>query len=246
MEYKLKDLDVKWRRMVMKKLITRFLFGVAIFIVGTLGFASAQSPEVIAKAYDNTYHTAQMTAADKSLCSATAIGPQALLTATHCELPSNQLTLQGKGNNPDITVIIDKQIRDGSDHTILLISGYKFLSYALVDLEHKFDFGQDVFIIGNPHGFSNVFRRGYVAGSSSFSGFTEGIIPEVLLEIHTGEGDSGAAMFDANGTVIGLIDGNDIHGNSLDDPQRFVMSYALVFTLTPDQIKEAVAYSTVK
>jgi len=229
----------------MKKLITKFLFGVAIFIVGTLGFASAQSPEVIAKVYDATYNIAQMTVAGTHLCSATAIGSQALLTATHCELPSDQLMLQGKGSNPDITVTIDKQIRDGSDHTILLISGYKFPSFVPVDLEHKFDFGQDVFFIGNPRGFSELFRKGYVAGSATYTSALGENVPEILIDINVGHGDSGAAIFDSNGAVIGVVAGIEVHGTA-DEGSQYKMPYALALNFTDGQIKEAVAYGTTK
>jgi hypothetical protein len=234
----------------MKNLLRRLLLGAAVVFAGVCNTASSQSPVVIQQAYNETYHVVQVTVAENSYCSATAIGPFALLTATHCELGTDEIALQGKGGKPDVDLKIDGRIRDGYDHTILLISptylaGYKFTTFAAVDLLHKFDFGQDVFFIGNPRGFSELFRKGYVAGSATYTSALGENVPEILIDINVGHGDSGAAIFDSNGAVIGVVAGIEVHGTA-DEGSQYKMPYALALNFTDGQIKEAVAYGTTK
>ena len=232
----------------MKNLLRRLFLGAAILTASIV--ASAQSSAIIAQAHNESYYTAQTTVVESSYCSATAIGPFALLTATHCELGTDEITLHGKGGAPDVDLKIDGRIRDGYDHTILLISpiylaGYKFTAIANVDLEHKFDIGQDVFIIGNPRGFSELFRKGYVSGSDTYTSALVESVPEILVDINVGPGDSGAAIFNENGVVIGVISGIEVHG-TVDAGNQYKMPYALALNFTAGQIQEAVSYGVKK
>ena len=131
------------------------------------------------------------------------------VTAAHCELGTDEIVLQGKDDAPDVDLKIERAVRDGYDHTIMYVSpidlaGYVFPFFAPVDLVHKFVRGEDVFLIGNPHGFSNIFRKGYVAGYTLCDGLNQESIPEILIDVRVGEGDSGAGIFDGNGNLIGL------------------------------------------
>jgi hypothetical protein len=169
-----------------------------------------------------------------------------LLTATHCELGTDDIILQGKGGSPDVTLTINRRVRDGYDHTIMYVSstqvpGYNFTQFATVDLSHKFDFGQDVFIIGNPYSFSELFRKGYVAGAKSYSSNLGNDITEILIDMNVGGGDSGAAVFDVNGNILGVVGGIEIQGTA-DISDQYKMSYMLALNFTDEQIKEAVSY----
>ena len=193
----------------MKNLLRRVLFGAAIIFASMYGVASAQSSVVIDKVYSEVYHTRQATVAEVSYCSATAIGPLALLTATHCELGTDEIVLQGKDGAPDVDLKIERVVRDGYDHTIMYVSpialaGYVFPAFASVDLAHKFGRGDDVFLIGNPHGFSNIFRKGYVSGATLCDGLNQESIPEILIDVNVGEGDSVRASLTAMACLLGL------------------------------------------
>lgn len=233
----------------MKNLLRRMLFGAAVLLASAYGGAWAQGPVVVGKAYSEVYHTRQATATEVTYCSATAIGPRALLTATHCELGTGEITLQGKDDAPDTKLKVDREIRDDADHTILFVSsvdqsGFVFPAFASVDVSHKFGFGQDIFFIGNPHGFSNVFRKGYVAGHTVCTTPLGDSIPEILLETHVGEGDSGAGIFDETGTLIGVVAGIEVHG--VGEPSEFRMPYILALDFTAVQIKDALSYGAKK
>ncbi len=234
----------------MKNLLRRVLFGAAIIFASMYGVASAQSSVVIDKTYSEVYHTRQATVAEVSYCSATAIGPLALLTATHCELGTDEIVIQGKDGAPDVDLKIERVVRDNYDHTIMYVSpialaGYVFPAFASVDLAHKFGRGDDVFLIGNPHGFSNIFRKGYVSGSTLCDGLNQESIPEILIDVNVGEGDSGAGIFDSNGVLIGVVTGIEVHG-AADESTAYKMPYALVLNFTPGQIQEAASYGVKK
>ncbi len=72
--------------------------------------------------YAIAFHTIMGT----SDCSATAVGPNALLTASHCELPTNLVKLSTG------LVHVVKTERDGFDHSILLLNGYTFQHYTTI------------------------------------------------------------------------------------------------------------------
>jgi hypothetical protein len=232
----------------MQNLLRRLLLGAAILFASV--YSSAQSPTVISQAYNETFHTAQVTVAEEGFCSATAIGPLALLTATHCELGTDEITLQGKGGSPDVDLKIDRRVRDGYDHTILYVSptylaGYTFTNVATVEPDYRAALGQGVFVIGNPHGFSEIFRKGYIAGAESYDNGGESI-PEILVDIHVGPGDSGAAIFDEFGNVIGVVAGIEVHGDAADVADQYRMPYALSLNFTVGQLKEAASYGAKK
>ena len=232
----------------MKKLMRKALLGAAVLLLSLS--SSAQSSAVISKVYSETYHTAQATVAESSYCSATAIGPYALLTATHCELGTDEISLQGKDGAPDVSLKIDRTIRDGYDHTIFLVSptylaGYKFTDFAPIALSHKFYRGDDIFLIGNPRGFSSLLRKGYISGSTTCDSLSTESIPEILMGIDVGHGDSGAGIFDDNGNLIGVVAGIEVHG-TVDDGTQYKVPYALILNFTDGQLQEAASYGVKK
>src|SRR5579863_4572671 len=75
---------------------------------------------------------------DNAICSATAVGPHALLTAQHCDrIGQGLLTVDDK------VAVIQKRLFDGNDHEILIVDE-TFDVYA--DFEHTnvFNKGDDV------------------------------------------------------------------------------------------------------
>jgi hypothetical protein len=128
-------------------------------------------------------------------CSGTAIGPHALLTASHCEQPTSVIMV-----DEDEHVKVLGLVRDGNDHTIYFVDAtFKYWSPIVL---RSPEIGEDVFIFGNPGKFEDILRKGYVANvmPKDIDG------PEAdILDMNGWYGDSGAAVFDADGNIIGIV-----------------------------------------
>jgi hypothetical protein len=126
------------------------------------------------------------------ICSATAIGPHALLTATHCDLGSSLVTI----DNGVPTPIVDR-IADGNDHTIYIVTA-TFHKYA--ELADTFQIGDEVWLRGNPDGLNQLVRRGIVSGLIDYDNETI-----LMIDINGWHGDSGSALFNNKGKIIAVL-----------------------------------------
>ena len=197
----------------------------AVLALSLLIGSHGKSPaEKIQTAHNSSKHTAQISITGGAYCSATAIGPHALLTASHCEQPTDELAIQGV----DKTATIVSKIRDGQDHTIYLLSGVTFDSYATVDTNHKFYQGEPVYMFGNPGELSDVYRTGYYAASHDPSTVLDQAPLENLFELPVWHGDSGAAVFDANGDIVEVVSGMESSVPEGTGP-LFTFTYGLKF-----------------
>jgi len=136
--------------------------------------------------------------ADKG-CSATAIGPHALLTASHCEAPTDAIDIDGVTG-----YTISKIYRDGNDHSIYLVPGVTFPQVAKVAPRALYP-GEFIFVWGNPVNTSDaqfvaVLRTGKYTASYLF----KGRIVDVF-DFRAIAGDSGSAVFTQNGDVVGVL-----------------------------------------
>ena len=127
-------------------------------------------------------------------CSATAIGPHALLTASHCESDFADIKVDGKPAH------VDKIIYDDSDHSIYLMSGVTF-PYAVRVASSPLQQGDDVYLYGNPAEHRDYLRRGYVAAVDN----TRDCGTLIAVDINGFFGDSGSALFNEQGEVTSLI-----------------------------------------
>lgn len=187
-------------------------------------FVAASTLSPVQRAHTSTKHITQRTVIKGAQCSATAIGPHALLTATHCEEPTDDLMIQGV----DTDVTITKRIRDGQDHTIYLVSGVTFDNFVSVDTQHELQMGESVYIFGNPGEISDSYRHGYF---STLSVNTDPFSSEpdtLLFDMSVWYGDSGAGIFDSNGDLIGIVTGTLTQGDGKHLFQ-FTFAYALKF-----------------
>ena len=120
-------------------------------------------------------------------CSGTAIGPHAILTATHCFGDS---TVKPAG------LTVRQRMDDGDDHTILIVAQGFDADASIAPMP---DVGTDVHLLGNPATFRDIYARGYVAGA--------GENDATLLGLPIFLGDSGAAVMNDAGAIVGVISG---------------------------------------
>lgn len=123
------------------------------------------------------------------ICSGTAIGPDEVLTAVHCL--SNRLV---KINDEPVELLESRQI--GPDMIVIRVDR-RFDSWAKW-ADRKPEQGDPIYYWGNPSGMPDIVRYGYIAG------FIDG---RILVDVEVGKGDSGAAVFDRDGRVIGVVSG---------------------------------------
>jgi hypothetical protein len=217
----------------------------AVVVVGAQTSAPKPTQTPIQHAHSTTMEIGFATITDKGVqCSATAIAPHALLTATHCELPTDELFIRGEDDSIEIQAIE----RDQMDHTILEVDT-TFKNFAQMS-NQPVQVGDDVFIFGNPGEMNDILRKGYIAQlppqlskeeeeiSELFNG------PSALLttyDLNGWFGDSGAAVFNSDGQIVGVI--SLISTQSKGTPpvsQNFMQSFPMRFT--PAQIADAMNF----
>jgi len=139
---------------------------------------------------------------DSSQCSGTAIGPHALLTVSHCEIPTDEATVDGH------YVKIVRILRDGHDHSIFLLSGVTFPVVATLG-EDKLYEGEHIHFWGHLDGKTRaLYREGTVALLDEFEPDSElkpATVPHTLIQVPTGGGDSGSGIFNADEQLIGVL-----------------------------------------
>lgn len=220
-------------------------FLAALLLSAVLSFPACASP--ITDAHKTTLHIGQSVVdGHPALCSATVIGPQAILTASHCEMPSDVLEIEGHDgeNNNDIDIV--GRIRDGNDHTIYLLKNVHFAQSASVNTADPLDAGEDVFVFGNPGDFSDILRKGYVAGleqdQSLAAAFGHGTPDHVLFDLNIWHGDSGSGVFNDKGEVIAVISGIIVQSEE-HDGSSIKLTYALRLKFLPADLARAKTFS---
>lgn len=153
-------------------------------------------------------------------CTATAIGPHAIMTASHCTEEEAKYGLAGIG---PITVF--KAFNDGADHVILLVDAEFKVWTPLMGTRHPVK-GEEVQMYGWAGGYAKLFRQGYVVGFVQHEG------KDLILLAYPGApGDSGAAVYAADGTLVA------VHAASWGP---FKVAYPLKFSV--EQIADATVF----
>lgn len=152
---------------------------------------------------------------ETSFCTAYAVGKQALATAHHCWL-GNKIKVDGQ------PAVINQVITDGEDHDLWLVSGITFKDYVALNIRVP-AMGEHIHLWGNPSGIRDQYREGYVMGFDK-----DGSHKNILFDLHTMPGDSGALIFGADGSVVGMT---HAHIDFVHE------SY--FFKFTPAQLKQA-------
>ncbi len=173
-------------------------------------------------------------AAGKGACSSSAIGPHALLTAQHCDVGEEYLTV-------DLDLAPRKivgRITDGEDHIIFLVDGPKFKNTIAAEYDPDTytvpTVGEKVFLFGDGGAmFPPQYRTGYYTGSTTIEGADASKDPVVMLfDLNIIPGDSGSAVYGSNGKLVTLVT-YGIDG-------KFCGAYRMMFTAA--QVAQAEAF----
>ena len=142
---------------------------------------------------------------ETTLCTATAIGPHALLTASHCN--------DGARHNPSTSIKIDYSAHhyeilavtsDDRDHDIYLIDG-PALKYTVTlnqavpvtgEKSHFYGFGEGVY--------PSSFRTGHVRIADDPSD-VDASVQFFTYDMPAYHGDSGSAIYNSKNEVIGIV-----------------------------------------
>ena len=151
-----------------------------------------------AKVKPATHVISTATLTEESNCSATSIGRHALLTASHCEAPSDFISIDGVPGYR-----IDEVIRDNNDHSILLIRGVDFKDFIPLG-SRELRASEQVFIWGNPSLNGAIFIKQLHKGPYRASHVVKGRIVDVL-GFQSFHGDSGSGVFSAKGELLGVV-----------------------------------------
>lgn len=158
-------------------------------------------------------------------CSATAIGPHAILTAEHCITDLKTFKINGK---PVQILRID---RDGDDHVILVVD-QRFSVWAHFR-RHMADVGDGVFIFGNPGFLRDILREGIVVGYTVFPKVANGLKlvdrDVTVYDFNGFNGDSGSAIFNTDGEIIAVVSFGLVQKDG-DTNFKLVGSLPLLFT----------------
>jgi hypothetical protein len=203
-----------------------------LYIVLALVPAFAQNSPVNPLPY---VHQIDMeTVLSRASCSATAIGPFALLTASHCEMASSLIKVDGHRAK-----IVGTPIRDAYDHSIYLLQMEEpFAQYAEVRTLGTPNLGETAILIGNPGPLHAFYRSGQFAGIHKDA--DTGDIAW-MFNFSIAPGDSGAGIFDADGVLYAVSSYMEDAGS--DGMHLWVtMSFPLYFT--DSQIDDARKFSS--
>ena len=165
-------------------------------------------------------------------CSGTAVGRYTILSASHCfEDKPDAITVDGQQCS------VWKIIHDGRDHALVTVS---CLQKHRARIGGKLHSGDHVFVWGNPGDFNGLLRQATVVGKLTMPREDTQDWPELagevwLLDGALGKGDPGAAVFDEQGYVVGVVSFGTMYHTY--PPNLFTGS--LPFAFTKQQWKDA-------
>src|ERR1039458_1395373 len=172
-----------------------------------------------------------MGAKGSDLCTATAIGPHAFLTAKHCNA-SGIKTVRLDMSMEDHNVV--GWTDDKRDHLIVLIEGTPFTDYETVKLAQRVYLGDTVTFYGIDEGYYPARAHyGKVVDCHDPSD-VDASAGQLCFHIEVYPGDSGSAVYNVRGEIVGLlslrIEDEESIGFAMDFPPAL---YDFVATFQP-------------
>ena len=148
----------------------------------------------------------------KALCTASALGKHALLTAGHCDMGETEVTVDNELSPRPIF----SRINDGEDHVIFLVGGSAFKDtmgkFYSPDTYAPDKVGDEVFLYGDGVGiFPPQYRQGRSMGTivipdKELSGMLISDPNLLMFDISIVGGDSGSAIYDKHtGKLVTLV-----------------------------------------
>ncbi len=182
---------------------------------------------------DTTIPADSKTAIRDKGCGATAVADNVVLTATHC--------LANKGDAMNVVnldyehaVYIKVRVDDGDDNSLLLTNG-RFPHHTKISTR-PINRGDEIFIFGNPGELRNMYRKGEIMGMCPDA--NPMVSPWILADMNIGKGDSGSAIFNNYGEVIGTVSEVDLADPTATVPYKTVKYMAWhPFNFTKEQLK---------
>lgn len=191
-------------------------------ILALAGCGCASVPEV----FDPEPTTLTIQPEMYTTCSATAVGSQTLLTASHCIDEGQRLV--GVEGSP---VAIQSVVRDLTDHALVQVE-MTFPVHAEISLATPQQ-GDHIRVWGNPGAMEDQYREGYIAGTCPAELCFPQDIPMddiTIIAMPGWKGDSGAAVFNEAGQIVAVISTVHMVGPG------YVPMGAAPFTFTAEQL----------
>jgi S1-C subfamily serine protease len=157
---------------------------------------------------------------DGGNCSGTAVGEHLILSAAHCFRGADTGSMLVNGVQSAYIVAAN----DGRDHVLIKVTARQVV-IARVGAQPKR--GDQLLILGNPMGWSNLLRVGRVAGYTDLPCLADlvGECKAMMVDLNTAGGDSGSGYFNTRGEVVGVHSGTYSYG-----PWKLAFGYPLQFT----------------
>ena len=144
--------------------------------------------ETLKHAYNSVHATTLVLGInDDGICSGTAIGQHTLLSAAHCFENIKTLTVNGRPTK------ILAMVSDNHDHELVRIDR---VFTHIATFGPTPDPGDLVFMYGAPAGIQDQLQVGRVSGHRG---------KYTLYDVTSFLGDSGAAIFDEQGRIVGVV-----------------------------------------
>lgn len=181
----------------------------SLALIALLGMTGCEA----APQYEHVHASTLRLQVDGGTCSGFARKAQVIQTAGHClSDATKQLTANGQVCNVRLIV------KDKTDHALVRVSGCRFTKFARMGRTPKQ--GDQVFVWGNPGMFKDLLRFGSIAGYQYDEGQNA---LTTLVDINGFFGDSGAAIFNRRGQVVGQVSVGTF-------PYKLMGSYDWTFT----------------
>lgn len=195
--------------------ITKVLLGIALFLSGFnlsrcdddgggMAMASAPQPRPTAPLadYQLGLESSVLVEMEDGNCTGVIESDYILVTATHCLEGGSTITATTTyANGQYLRYENSGRIiaNDGNDNVKVRMTHRLYGRHA--KLAKMPPPGTEVYVWGNPGGFQFLLRKGYVAGKVASD---EGTVFDVL-DLGVWHGDSGGAIYDSQGNVVGLV-----------------------------------------